>query len=104
MLTASQKLWTSCPLTLGLHGTPAPPPPPPPALSPAPSPACLAAQLLPPSARVLELGCGVAALLACTVGPRVAAYLQSDMHYAAKLAEENLRSNLPRSSPDVRTI
>ena len=82
--------------------------PPRPARSPArpspPSSSSIAAQLLPPSARVLELGCGVTALLACTIGPRVAAYLQSDMHYAAKLAEENLRSNLPRPSPGVRTI
>lgn len=51
--------------------------------------------LLTPSSTVLELGCGVAAVLAATVGTRVAAYYQSDLPSMTKLAAQNLAANLP---------
>ncbi|KAF8253135.1 hypothetical protein K440DRAFT_277981 [Wilcoxina mikolae CBS 423.85] len=51
--------------------------------------------LLPPSSRILELGCGVSSVLAATLGTMVNTYIQSDMPYAVKLAEQNLRENLP---------
>ncbi|KAL7275226.1 Ribosomal protein lysine methyltransferase [Rhizina undulata] len=43
---------------------------------------------------VLELGAGVSAVLALTLGSRVGRYLLSDQEYALKLAQKNLDENL----------
>jgi hypothetical protein len=47
------------------------------------------------SSRILELGCGAAAVLACTLGPVVRTYIQSDIPAIVKLAEKNVSANLP---------
>ena len=71
------------------------------------------APLLTPTATILELGCGVAAVLASTLGTRVGAYYQSDLGSMTKLAAQNLAANLPASPrrkpanyrpPNVSTI
>jgi len=69
--------------------------------------------LLTSTTTVLELGCGVAAVLAATLGTRVGSYLQSDLASMTKLAALNLAANLPPlprrkpanyHPPDVSTI
>ncbi|KAA8893821.1 hypothetical protein FN846DRAFT_820291 [Sphaerosporella brunnea] len=47
------------------------------------------------SSRVLELGCGVSAVLASTLGTMVGAYVQSDIPAITRLAAQNLAENLP---------
>lgn len=54
---------------------------------------------LSPASAVLELGCGVSALVGLAVGPLVSRYVLSDQPYVARFVEENLRQNLPRHRP-----
>lgn len=55
--------------------------------------------VLSPASAVLELGCGVSALVGLAVGPFVSRYVLSDQPYVARFVEENLRQNLPRPRP-----
>lgn len=49
--------------------------------------------LLGPTSTVLELGCGVSALVGLAVGPLVSRYVLSDQSYVAKFVEQNLQQN-----------
>ncbi|KAK3292227.1 uncharacterized protein B0H64DRAFT_224612 [Chaetomium fimeti] len=49
--------------------------------------------LLTPSSRILELGCGISGLVALLLGPRVARYVLTDQPYVAKLVEQNVAAN-----------
>lgn len=52
--------------------------------------------VLSPASAVLELGCGVSALVGLAVGPLVARYVLSDQPYVARLVAENLQQNRQR--------
>lgn len=54
---------------------------------------------LSPASAVLELGCGVSALVGLALGPLVARYVLSDQPYVARFVEENLRQNRRRPPP-----
>lgn len=54
--------------------------------------------VLSPTSAVLELGCGVSALVGLAVGPLVSRYVLSDQPYVARFVEENLRQNRHRPS------
>ena len=60
--------------------------------------------LLPPGASVLELGCGVSALVGLVLAPAVASYVLTDQPYVARLVERNISENLavPAPAPDAR--
>lgn len=49
--------------------------------------------LLDPSSTVLELGCGVSALVGLAVGPLVSSYVLSDQSYVARFVEQNIQQN-----------
>lgn len=53
------------------------------------------------SSTVLELGCGVSALVGLTLGPLVTRYVLSDQPYVARFVEQNLEQNqrLPPARP-----
>lgn len=53
-----------------------------------------ASGVLGPSARVLELGCGVSALVGLVLAPAVASYVLTDQPYVARLVERNISENL----------
>lgn len=57
---------------------------------------------LSPASVVLELGCGVSALVGLAVGPLVSRYVLSDQPYVARFVEENLRQNLRQNLPRHR--
>lgn len=48
-----------------------------------------------PSARVVELGCGISGLLALCLGPLVGKYLATDQEYVRRVFWENIRENAP---------
>ncbi|KAL2272620.1 hypothetical protein FJTKL_06285 [Diaporthe vaccinii] len=52
------------------------------------------------SSTVLELGCGVSALVALALGPLVSRYVLSDQPYVARFVEQNLDQN--RGPPPAR--
>jgi predicted nicotinamide N-methyase len=54
--------------------------------------------VLAPSSLVLELGSGISALVGLLLAPRVARYVLTDQAYVAKLVEQNLAENRPRSA------
>ncbi|KAK4247971.1 ribosomal lysine N-methyltransferase 5 [Corynascus novoguineensis] len=45
------------------------------------------------SSLVVELGCGIAGLVALLLAPRIAGYLLTDQPYVAKLVDQNVREN-----------
>ena len=45
------------------------------------------------SSTVLELGCGVSALVGIALGPLVSRYVLSDQPYVARFVEQNLEQN-----------
>ncbi|KAL2891762.1 Diaminohydroxyphosphoribosylamino-pyrimidine deaminase [Ceratocystis lukuohia] len=49
---------------------------------------------------VLELGCGVAGILALALGDRVERYVLSDQEYVRKLLHANIQANAPRGAWD----
>lgn len=51
------------------------------------------AGVLSTSSTVLELGCGVSALVGLALGPMVSRYVLSDQPYVAKFVEQNLEQN-----------
>lgn len=58
--------------------------------------------LLNPSSTVLELGCGVSALVGLAVGPLVSRYVLSDQSYVARFVEQNLAQNR-RAAPSKKS-
>lgn len=52
------------------------------------------------SSTVLELGCGVSALVGLALGPLVSRYVLSDQPYVARFVEQNLEQN--RASPPAK--
>lgn len=52
------------------------------------------------SSTVLELGCGVSALVGLALGPVVSRYVLSDQPYVARFVEQNLEQN--RGAPPAR--
>ena len=61
-----------------------------------------ASGILGPSARVLELGCGVSALVGLVLAPAVASYVLTDQPYVARLVERNISENLAAPAPAPR--
>jgi hypothetical protein len=53
----------------------------------------LHAALLTPTAIVLELGCGISALIGLAIGPKVARVVLTDQTYVSKLVAQNLAEN-----------
>lgn len=51
------------------------------------------------SSTVLELGCGVSALVGLALGPLVSRYVLSDQPYVARFVEQNLEQNRGPSPP-----
>lgn len=60
------------------------------------------AGVLEPASVVLELGCGVSALVGLAVGPLVARYVLSDQPYVARLVAQNLEQNRSASAATTR--
>ena len=58
-----------------------------------------ASGILGPSARVLELGCGVSALVGLVLAPAVASYVLTDQPYVARLVERNISENRAAPAP-----
>ncbi|KAK2072478.1 hypothetical protein P8C59_006829 [Phyllachora maydis] len=61
-----------------------------------PSNPLFTSRVLSPSAAVLELGCGISALVGLVVGPRVAQYVLTDQPYVARLVGQNMAANRQR--------
>ena len=61
-----------------------------------------ASRVLGPSSRVLELGCGVSALVGLVLAPAVASYVLTDQPYVARLVERNISENLAAPAPAPR--
>lgn len=58
-----------------------------------------AAGILAATSTVLELGCGVSALVGLATGPLVRRYILTDQNYVAKLVEQNISQNLRSKAP-----
>ncbi|ROW14646.1 hypothetical protein VPNG_03217 [Cytospora leucostoma] len=58
---------------------------------------------LSPASTVLELGCGVSALVGLAVAPLVSRYVLSDQPYVARFVAQNLEQNRDRNPPPART-
>ena len=54
--------------------------------------------VLTPTSLACELGCGISALVALLLAPRIARYVLTDQPYVAKLVEQNLAENNTASS------
>lgn len=54
------------------------------------------------SSTVLELGCGVSALVGLALGPLVSRYVLSDQPYVARFVEQNLGQNQTAPAPAAR--
>ncbi|CAG8982247.1 hypothetical protein HYALB_00004481 [Hymenoscyphus albidus] len=50
-------------------------------------------QILNKESAILELGCGMSAIIGLALGPRVASYVLTDQQYVAKLISQNLEAN-----------
>ncbi|KAL2189468.1 hypothetical protein L209DRAFT_749263 [Thermothelomyces heterothallicus CBS 203.75] len=51
--------------------------------------------VLSPSSLAVELGCGIAGLVALLLAPRISRYVLTDQPYVAKLVEQNVSDNWP---------
>jgi predicted nicotinamide N-methyase len=53
---------------------------------------------LSPDSTVLELGAGIAGIVALTLGPKIKKYIATDQDYVLRLLKQNIADNLPTPS------
>ncbi|KUI53772.1 Diaminohydroxyphosphoribosylamino-pyrimidine deaminase [Cytospora mali] len=58
--------------------------------------------VLSPTSTVLELGCGVSALVGLAVGPLVSRYVLTDQPYVARFVQQNIQQNQHPPRPSAR--